>query len=175
MWTLFDAPIAETGVLTEETGKVWYDSLVGGLRPLSKEEMKGRGEEAVFGFEFPSTFRINTQVYLQWFVCPPSSHPIHTHKTHRLQAQALAKGVTLIRRHYASVQDVLSDHPPTTFLVNCTGLGSLALSDIKDTDLYPTRGQTYLVAEPKEAIEKMYEMEAKYGSFQTPSPALFQI
>ena len=71
MWALFDAPIGETGILTEETGKVWYDSLVGGLRRLGQEEMKGRGEDAVFGLEFPRTFRINTQVYLQWFVSPP--------------------------------------------------------------------------------------------------------
>ena len=93
----------------------------------------------------------------------------------RLQAQALAKGVTLIRRHYASVQDVLDDHASTSLLVNCTGLGSLALSDIQDTNLYPTRGQTFLVAEPKVAIQRMYEMEAKYGSFQPPSHHPHQI
>ena len=57
------------------------------------------------------------------------------------------------------------DHPSTTLLVNCTGLGSLKLSDIKDTNLYPTRGQTLLVAEPKTPITRMYEMErAKYDN-----------
>jgi D-amino-acid oxidase len=60
------------------------------------------------------------------------------------------------------VKQVLDDHPGTTLLVNCTGLGSLALSDIQDTNLYPTRGQTLLVAEPKVKIERMYEAEAKY-------------
>jgi hypothetical protein len=65
MWGVFDAPIEETGILTEETGKVWYDELVGGLKNLGETELpKG----ATFGFEFPSTFRINTQVYLQWYV-----------------------------------------------------------------------------------------------------------
>jgi hypothetical protein len=65
MWGVFDAPIEETGILTEETGKVWYDELVGGLRNLGEHELpKG----ATFGLEFPSTFRINTQVYLQWYV-----------------------------------------------------------------------------------------------------------
>lgn len=63
MWAAFDAPIEETGILTEETGKVWYDQLVGGLRQLTKEELP---KDAEFGVEFPSTFRINTQVYLQW-------------------------------------------------------------------------------------------------------------
>jgi D-amino-acid oxidase len=73
MWAIFDAPIEETGILTEATGKVWYDSLVGGLRELSEEDMAGRGGkkgEGGFGVEFPSTFRINTQVYLQWYVSP---------------------------------------------------------------------------------------------------------
>ena len=64
-----------------------------------------------------------------------------------------------MRRHYPSVSELLSDHPSTTLLVNCTGLGSLKLSDIKDTNLYPTRGQTLLVAEPKTPITRMYEME----------------
>ncbi|KAI4909921.1 hypothetical protein J4E85_011418 [Alternaria conjuncta] len=147
MWAAFDEPIEEAGVLTEATGKVWYDQLVGGLRQLSGSELpKG----ANFGFEFPSTFRINTQVYLQW-----------------LQAQALCKGISLVRRHYPSVSEVLSDHPSTTLLVNCTGLGSLKLSDIKDTNLYPTRGQTLLVAEPKTPITRMYEME-RVKSFRSP-------
>ncbi|KAG9188078.1 hypothetical protein G6011_02001 [Alternaria panax] len=147
MWGVFDAPIEETGILTEETGKVWYDQLVGGLRNLGEKELpKG----AQFGWEYPSVFRINTQVYLQW-----------------LQAQALSKGITLVRRHYPSVADVLADHPSTTLLINCTGLGSLKLSDINDTNLYPTRGQTLLVAEPKKPISRMYEMElVKY--FRSP-------
>ncbi|CAN9205486.1 unnamed protein product [Alternaria alternata] len=147
MWGVFDAPIEETGLLTKETGKVWYDQLVGGLRNLGESELpKG----ATFGLDYPSTFRINTQVYLQW-----------------LQVQALNKGITLVRRHYPSVSDVLADHPSTTLLINCTGIGSLNLSDIKDTNLYPTRGQTLLVAEPKKPITRMYEMErVKY--FRSP-------
>ncbi|CAI9630314.1 unnamed protein product [Alternaria burnsii] len=141
MWGVFDAPIEETGLLTKETGKVWYDQLVGGLRNLGESELpKG----ATFGLDYPNTFRINTQIYLQW-----------------LQVQALSKGITLVRRHYPSVSDVLADHPSTTLLINCTGIGSLNLSDIKDTNLYPTRGQTLLVAEPKKPITRMYEMERR--------------
>lgn len=63
MWAVFDAPIEETGILSQGTGKVWYDQLVGGLKDLSKETLP---KDAVFGVEFPSTYRINTQVYLQW-------------------------------------------------------------------------------------------------------------
>lgn len=63
MWAVLDAPIEETNLRTPATGRIWYDELVGGLRHLSNEELP---EGAVFGLEFPSTFRINTQVYLQW-------------------------------------------------------------------------------------------------------------
>ena len=172
MWGVFDAPIEETGLLTKETGKVWYDQLVGGLRNLEESELpKG----ATFGLDYPSTFRINTQVYLQWYVSFLSSPELQdnflkvgtpeAHVVPRLQVQALSKGITLVRRHYPSVSDVLADHPSTTLLINCTGIGSLNLSDIKDTNLYPTRGQTLLVAEPKKPITRMYEMErVKYDS-----------
>jgi D-amino-acid oxidase len=63
MWAVLDAPIEQTNLLTPQTGKIWYDELVGGLRYLDEKELP---EGAVFGLEFPSTFRINTQVYLQW-------------------------------------------------------------------------------------------------------------
>ena len=63
MWGVFDAPIEEAGILTEETGKVWYDKLVGGLKKLGEKELP---KDAVFGLEIPQTFRINTQIYLQW-------------------------------------------------------------------------------------------------------------
>lgn len=69
MWAVLDAPIEETNLRTPATGRIWYDELVGGLRNLTKEELP---EGAVFGLEFPSTFRINTQVYLQWYVSPCS-------------------------------------------------------------------------------------------------------
>ncbi|XP_014552911.1 hypothetical protein COCVIDRAFT_40963 [Bipolaris victoriae FI3] len=147
MWAVFDTPIEEAGILSEGTGRVWYDELVGGLRELDKERLP---RDAVFGVEIPATFRINTQVYLQW-----------------LQHQALTKGITLLRRHYTSVASLLEDVPSATLLVNATGLGSLSLTDIRDTNLYPTRGQTLLVAEPKVPIERMYEYE-RLGYLRSP-------
>ncbi|KAF2189187.1 FAD dependent oxidoreductase [Zopfia rhizophila CBS 207.26] len=136
MWGIFDGSLEEVGIVTPETGKIWYEELVGGLRRLKDEE---RPEGSVFGLEFGSTFRINTQVYLAW-----------------LQNQVLSRGVSLVRREYTSISAVLKDFPKATLLVNCTGLGSLKLEDVKDMNLYPTRGQTVLVAEPKVPIERMY-------------------
>jgi D-amino-acid oxidase len=63
MWGIFDAEIEKTGILSQGTGKVWYEELVGGLRNLGEEELP---DGAVFGVEFESTFRINTQIYLGW-------------------------------------------------------------------------------------------------------------
>jgi D-amino-acid oxidase len=65
MWGIFDADIEDTGILSQGTGKVWYEELVGGLRKLGEEELP---KDAVFGVEFGSTFRINTQIYLGWWV-----------------------------------------------------------------------------------------------------------
>ncbi len=84
---------------------------------------------------------------------------IDANSYHRLQDQALSKGVQLIRRHYKSVSDLLRDQSSTTLLINCSGIGSLNLADIQDKNLYPTRGQTLLVAEPKKPINRMYEFE----------------
>jgi D-amino-acid oxidase len=163
MWGIFDAPIEETGILSDGTNKIWYDQLVGGLRHLSTEELP---KDAVFGIEFPTTFRINTAVYLYWYV--QTLHQVaydRQKKTEnltslpRLQTQALSKGIKLIRRPYTSIISVLKDLPSTNLLINATGIGSLNLTDIRDTNLYPTRGQTFLVAEPKTPIPRMYEFE----------------
>lgn len=78
-----------------------------------------------------------------------------------------------MRRHYTSVAELLQDLPSTTLLINCTGLGSLHLTDIRDETLYPTRGQTLLVAEPKTPINRMYEFErVKYDGAFSFAPCL---
>jgi hypothetical protein len=61
-------------------------------------------------------------------------------------------------------------------VINATGLGSLNLADVRDMDLYPTRGQTVLVAEPRTPVKRMYEFERKkytvhfHVSLYNPSP-----
>ncbi|KAF1955199.1 nucleotide-binding domain-containing protein [Byssothecium circinans] len=132
----FDAEIEESGLLSQGTGKIWFEDLVGGLEILGKGECP---EGAAFGVVYPRTFRIHTQVYLNW-----------------LLAQALKQGIKTIRRHYSSLTSLLADFPETTVLLNCSALGSLHLTDVRDTNMYPCRGQTVLVAEPKVPIERMY-------------------
>jgi hypothetical protein len=61
---IFDGKIEECGILSKDTGKIWYEDLVGGMRYLGKDELPSG---AVFGLDFKSTFRLNTQVYLNWY------------------------------------------------------------------------------------------------------------
>ena len=98
------------------------------------------------------------------FLSPPSS--LHerwisgnAHLICRLQSQALSKGIKLERRHLSSIKDLLSSRPNTNLVLNATGLGALKLEDVRDTNVYPTRGQTVLVAEPTTPMMRMYELE----------------
>ncbi|KAF2731576.1 hypothetical protein EJ04DRAFT_442803 [Polyplosphaeria fusca] len=131
---IFDAPIEDTGILSRD-GKMWFEGLVGGVGEV---EVPKDGK-AVFGIEFKSTIMVNSQVYLGW-----------------LQAQVLSKGIRMVKREYSSIKAPLKDFPDAALLVNATGLGSLKLEDVRDTNLYPTRGQTVLVAEPRKPISRMY-------------------
>lgn len=62
---IFDQNIEQAGILSQDTNKIWYDELVGGLVPIKSSQLP---QGAVFGYDVPSTFVINTQIYLQWFV-----------------------------------------------------------------------------------------------------------
>lgn len=65
----YDSEIEKAGILSQGTGKVWYEKLTG-LRWLEEGELKDR---AVFGYECGS-FVVNVQVYLPWFVSLISSY-----------------------------------------------------------------------------------------------------
>ena len=61
---VFESQITEEGVLSEGTGKIWYEKLVGGLRKLKDSDLPDGAE---FGYDL-DTFVIDTQVYLPWYV-----------------------------------------------------------------------------------------------------------
>lgn len=60
---IFDQEIEHTDILSQGTNKIWYDEMVGGLVDVPDAEVP---QGAKFGKEMPSTFVINTQIYLQW-------------------------------------------------------------------------------------------------------------
>ncbi len=57
----YDSEIDDAGILSQSTGKVWYERLTG-LRWLGKQELRSG---SVFGYDC-GTFVINVQVYLPW-------------------------------------------------------------------------------------------------------------
>lgn len=59
---IYDSKIEEAGVLSQGTGKIWYESLVGGIKMLEGTELP---EGARFGCKL-DTFVVDTQVYLPW-------------------------------------------------------------------------------------------------------------
>lgn len=59
---IYDSVIEEAGVLSQGTGKIWYEGLVNGIRMLEENELP---EGAKFGCEL-KTFVVDTQVYLPW-------------------------------------------------------------------------------------------------------------
>jgi len=60
---VFDNDIENAGVLSQGTGKVWYEKLVGGLRWVDEAELP---EGTKFGFQC-GTFVIDVSKYLPWY------------------------------------------------------------------------------------------------------------
>lgn len=131
----FDNEPSDSGILSQDTGKIWYDSLVGGLRHLLPASVP---EGAKWGFECDS-FVIDTGRYLGW-----------------LQNQCLSQGMEVHRKSFASLDEALRAYEGVDVLFNCTGLGSYHLGGVQDTSLYPTRGQVMLVEQPAVPARKMY-------------------
>ncbi|KAK1473843.1 FAD dependent oxidoreductase [Colletotrichum tamarilloi] len=125
----------DAGILSVETGKLWYDDLVGGTVPLRTDELP---DKAVFGLDVPNTFVINTQIYLQW-----------------LLEQCRQSKVILVRQKIGHINEARISSDVTT-VFNCTGLGSYFLGGVEDKSMYPTRGQTILVEQPIEPLKRMY-------------------
>ena len=64
--------------------------------------------------------------------------------------------VVFIRRQYKHINDLMHDFPRATVFFNCTGLGARHLGGVEDEKVYPTKGQTILIAEPKKPLERTY-------------------
>lgn len=61
---IFDNEPKNAGVLSQGTGKIWYDKLTGGIRDVANSELP---QESNFGFEI-DTFIVNVTSYLPWYV-----------------------------------------------------------------------------------------------------------
>lgn len=65
-----------------------------------------------------------------------------------LKSQLILLGGRLERAEFTSLDEVMLKYKNATAIVNCTGLGSIKLSDVQDTSMLPIRGQTVLVRAP---------------------------
>ncbi|TPX16006.1 uncharacterized protein E0L32_000340 [Thyridium curvatum] len=130
----FDRPREDAGVVSPATGRIWYDELVGGLRPIPPGEVPDGAE---FGF-VAGSFVINTQAYLAW-----------------LNTEALKAGIEMRRASIDDIRILFKDIEADAYF-NCTGLGSYHLKGVEDKSLYPTKGQVMLVETPKTPLKTMY-------------------
>ncbi|KAM5357964.1 hypothetical protein ACJZ2D_015732 [Fusarium nematophilum] len=133
--SIYDEDIDKVNILSQGTGKIWYDELVGGVRYLDPGDLPVGGK---FGFDI-STFIVNMQKYLFW-----------------LQAELARLGVVVRRAVIDGLDDIPWRVPGVSAISNCTGLGAFSLGGVEDKDVYPSKGQVYLVEAPPQGISRMY-------------------
>ncbi|QOU18349.1 hypothetical protein BRETT_000075 [Brettanomyces bruxellensis] len=78
-----------------------------------------------------------------------------------------SKGVTFIKRKLTHISQAYL--PRTKVVFNCTGLGSFSISGVKDSNVYPTRGQVLVVHAPHIQENRMRWGE-DYATYIIPRP-----
>ncbi|OQU94950.1 hypothetical protein CLAIMM_01227 [Cladophialophora immunda] len=127
---IFDQPADRADILSVGTGQIWYDRLVGGLRPLSSDKLP---EGSQFGFDL-DTFVIDTRVYLFW-----------------LEHKARKMGIEFHRAMYSDIAELFHSFPGAKAYFNCSALGSHSLKGVEDKN-----GQVMLVENPTTPLTRMY-------------------
>ncbi|KAL2063794.1 hypothetical protein VTL71DRAFT_5599 [Oculimacula yallundae] len=127
-----------TRLKDEEAGRVkfpadpWWKELFPDYKDVPTTSLgPGIARAATF-----TTVCINTAIYLPW-----------------LFSQCLAAGITFERHTITHISSAFSlatfisnsASEPPDLVINCTGLGSLALGGVEDKAMYPVRGQVALV------------------------------
>ncbi|ORZ02823.1 hypothetical protein BCR43DRAFT_520075 [Syncephalastrum racemosum] len=106
--------------------EAWAKKLYLNTEKVAKEQLP---EGVRFGYRFLS-FSLTAPRYLDWLV-----------------GQVKQLGGRLERGTFESIQDVAEKYQAET-VINCTGLGSRVLADVRDETLHPVRGQTVLIRAP---------------------------
>ncbi|KAJ3065781.1 hypothetical protein HDU98_010843 [Podochytrium sp. JEL0797] len=105
----------------------WYARFVRNYQFATAEDLPASKK---FGVKY-ETVSINVSKYLAW-----------------LTGRVKALGGKFVVKQLAHWEDALKV-VNANIVVNCTGLGSLKLGGVEDTDLYPVRGQIVLVTAPQ--------------------------
>lgn len=117
---------------------VWFSNLVPGFSVVPEGD--GNGGYAV---KYKS-FTISVPLYTQWLVSElTAAKPAIMDSTRAGPPVNIRRCSTL-----SSLSAVRSLVPSCDIVVNASGVGAGDLSDVRDTDVYPIRGQTVLVSAP---------------------------
>ncbi|KAF8440111.1 hypothetical protein BGX38DRAFT_1206588 [Terfezia claveryi] len=124
----------------------WFKEIVPEFRPLSSSELP---PDVDSGIKFKSVC-INTALYLPYLTsqCPS---PI---------------GSFSKRAVLTHILDALSFHrlaPRADLIVNCTGLLASKLGGVKDSKVYPTRGQIVIVRNTAPEMYSISGVDSPYG------------
>ena len=85
----------------------------------------------------------------------------------KLRAHLEKLGVQFKRQKLTHISQAYIPHTLAVF--NCTGIGAVSLSGVKDTNVYPTRGQVLVVKAPHIQENKM-RWGADYATYIIPRP-----
>ncbi|KAJ2987194.1 hypothetical protein NUW54_g9499 [Trametes sanguinea] len=108
--------------------ELWYKTLVRDFRILGKDELPASMKAGV-GFQ---TVSVCPDAYLPW-----------------LKSELVARGVEFVRKRVVTLGEAAALAGPNGVLVNATGLGARSLIGLEDKDVYPIRGQTIVIDNPK--------------------------
>ncbi|KAI0364057.1 nucleotide-binding domain-containing protein [Pilatotrama ljubarskyi] len=108
--------------------QLWYKSLVRDFRVLKQDELPASMKAGV-GFK---TVSVWPDAYLPW-----------------LKSELVARGVEFVRKRVVSLDEAAALAGPNGVLINATGLGARSLIGLEDKDVFPIRGQTIVIDNPK--------------------------
>ncbi|KAJ2759404.1 hypothetical protein H4S06_002245 [Coemansia sp. BCRC 34490] len=122
----------------QQKQRPWYADAVSGFHDIPAESLPNG---VTYGIEY-STFTFNVPKYLVYLI----------NRLTALSVRIVERRINNIGEavEYGNNLDSGLQAPNTTspVVVNCTGLGSITLSDVTDKNLYPVRGQTIVVQAP---------------------------
>ncbi|KAI0673753.1 nucleotide-binding domain-containing protein [Trametes maxima] len=133
-WDLIPAKLAVASpsrVFYDESADLdglWYKPLVRDFRILKEDELPA-GHKAGVGFQ---TVSVWPDAYLPW-----------------LSSELTARGVEFVRKRVVTFGEAAALAGPGGVLINATGLGARSLIGLEDQDVYPIRGQTIVIDNPK--------------------------
>ncbi|THV04901.1 nucleotide-binding domain-containing protein [Dendrothele bispora CBS 962.96] len=110
------------------------------------------GETHIKFYESMPDFRVHSQEELKSFATHTVSFTSLTMDTSPYLSKLVkiftGLGGIVHRKRLESLRDALEFAPDPLAIVNCTGLGSLKLGDVMDSEMFPVRGQVVVLSAP---------------------------